>query len=439
MAGVISNLLSAASAGLMAIFVVAALVVIDPVVASAALLGFGSIYAGVILLARKPLASNSTKIHDAHTSWLQTINEGLGGIRDILLDHSQEHFIQRFDRTDWAFRLAEAMNGTLGGVPRYLVESLGMVLIAGLAYGLTARDATGSGLVSAIPLLGALALGAQRLMPLLQQVYSGWSSVIGQKRALDALAEFIVSSAGSAAADPGQTMRFSDAVCFHNVSFRYASRGSDVLRDVNLRIGKGQRIGLIGSTGCGKSTALDLLMGLLEPTAGQITVDGVPLIGQARLAWQAHIGHVSQSIYLADCSIAGNIAFGQDAPGIDHQRVRAAAQQAQIADFIEALPAQYETTVGERGVRLSGGQRQRIGIARALYKNADVLVLDEATSALDHGTEEAVMDAISSLSTDITVILVAHRVSTLRNCDLIVEFRAGQWVRCGSYRDLIAS
>ena len=216
-------------------------------------------------------------------------------------------------------------------------------------------------------------------------------------------------------------------------------RVPDVLRDIDLSIGKGQRIGLIGNTGGGKSTAIDLLMGLLEPTGGQITVDSVPMTGQARLQWQAHIGHVSQSVYLADCSLAENIAFGHDAALIDYQLLRAAAHRAQIADYIETLPAQYETQVGERGVRLSGGQRQRIGIARALYKNADVLVFDEATSALDSATEQAVMKAIANLSKDITVVQVAHRISTLSNCDLILELRDGHLLRSCRYDDLVAS
>ena len=223
------------------------------------------------------------------------------------------------------------------------------------------------------------------------------------------------------------------------MSFKYGPSGRDVLREVDLIIGKGQRVGLVGNTGSGKSTSVDLLMGLLSPTTGQITVDGVPLIGQAQREWQRHIGHVSQSIYLADCSLAENIAFGQSAADIDYQRVRTAARQAKIADYIEALPAQYETRVGERGVRLSGGQRQRIGIARALYKNADVLVFDEATSALDYDTEQAIMDNIAGLSKDITVILIAHRLSTLRDCDLIIEISDGRVLRSGSYRDIIAS
>jgi ABC-type bacteriocin/lantibiotic exporter with double-glycine peptidase domain len=278
-----------------------------------------------------------------------------------------------------------------------------------------------------------------RLMPLLQHLYMVWSTVAGHKSTLEDVAKLIKDSAGPPVAQAGQPLSFTEAIRFQKVSFRYVAAGPDVLRDIDLCIGKGQRIGLIGNTGGGKSTANDLLMGLLEPTAGQITVDGVPLTGQARLQWQAHIGHVSQSIYLADCSVAENIAFGQNPKDIDCQRIRATARQAQIADYIESLPGQYETRVGERGVRLSGGQRQRIGIARALYKNADVLVFDEATSALDNATEQAIMQAIANLSKDITVILIAHRFSTLRNCELIIELHNGRLARICSYQDIIGS
>jgi ABC-type multidrug transport system fused ATPase/permease subunit len=433
------NILLFFSASLMVVFVVAALLAIDPAVATAALLGVGIIYAGVLLQARKPLAANSAILQGAYSSRIQSVNEGLGGIRDVLLDRSQELFVQRFSLIDWAFRRAQASNQILYFGPRLLVESLGMLLIVGLAYWLTVQERMGSSLVGAIPVLGALALGAQRLMPQLQNLYLGWSSVVSKKGILEDVAKMIEESAGPPVEQSGRTLSFTDTIRFQKVSFSYGSGGSDVLHDIDLCIGKGQRIGLIGNTGGGKSTAIDLLMGLLEPTRGQIRVDGVPLIGRARLEWQAHIGHVSQSIYLADCSLAENIAFGRDPTLIDHQRIRAAAHQAQIAGYIETLPAQYETQVGERGVRLSGGQRQRIGIARALYKNADVLVFDEATSALDSATEQAIMKAIANLSKDITVVQAAHRISTLRNCDLILELRDGYLLRSCRYEDLVAS
>ena len=211
----------------------------------------------------------------------------------------------------------------------------------------------------------------------------------------------------------------------------------EVIKRLNLQIPRGSRVGFIGKTGSGKSTAIDLIMGLLEPMSGGIEIDGQLLTSANRRAWQAQIAHVPQSIYLADVTIAENIAFGLDVHDIDQQRMREAARKAQLAEFIETLPAQYQTEVGERGVRLSGGQRQRIGLARALYKQADVLVLDEATSALDDATEKAVMEAIDSLGKGITVLMVAHRVSTLSSCDRIFELKNGSLLREGSYQEVI--
>ena len=207
--------------------------------------------------------------------------------------------------------------------------------------------------------------------------------------------------------------------------------------DINLNIPKGTKIGFIGSTGSGKSTIIDILMGLLEPTEGKILVDGQPLNHELYRAWQSTIAHVPQSIFLADTTISGNIAFGIPTKQIDYDRVKLAAKQARLAEFIESRPEGYNAIVGERGVRLSGGQRQRIGIARALYKQASVLVFDEATSALDNDTEQSVMQAIDGLSYDMTIFIVAHRLTTLKNCDFIVQLESGKISNKYTYEQLI--
>jgi ATP-binding cassette subfamily B protein len=221
------------------------------------------------------------------------------------------------------------------------------------------------------------------------------------------------------------------------VSFRYSSQMPYVLKQLNLSIVKGSRVGFIGTTGSGKSTLLDIIMGLLQPTDGTLEIDGQAITFANNRSWQAHIAHVPQAIFLADSSIEENIAFGVPKDQIDFQRVRQAAQQAQIAESIESWPDQYQTFVGERGIRLSGGQRQRIGIARALYKKADVIIFDEATSALDNETEQAVMQAIEGLSKDLTLLIIAHRLSTLKNCTQIVELGEGCIKRAGSYHDIV--
>ena len=229
---------------------------------------------------------------------------------------------------------------------------------------------------------------------------------------------------------------FKRDITLDQMSFRYATRGP-ALHNVSLTIARGERIGLVGETGSGKSTLLDVLMGLLDPTSGAVLIDGEPLSDSNRANWQAQIAHVPQAIYLADSSIAANIAFGEPPDAIDMERVRDAAVHAHIAEFIASLPDGYSTTVGERGIRLSGGQRQRIGIARALYKRASVLVFDEATSALDSKVEAAIMHSIFELERELTLIMIAHRPTTLSGCDRIVRLAAGEIVAVGSFDELL--
>ncbi|MGE0873745.1 MAG: ABC transporter ATP-binding protein [Burkholderiales bacterium] len=433
---VVFNLLTTCSAVLMAACIVVTLLFIDAQVALAALLGFGGVYVAVTAFTRKRLARNSEAINRAYDSRVQTMQEGLGGIRDVLLDKAQGVFARRFVEIDWPMRQAQASNNFIAPSPRFVVEALGMVLIALLAYYLTAA---GGGVVAAIPALGALALGAQRLMPLLQQAYQGWVYVAGNRQLLGDVAVLLRQPVSSYMQADVAPMPFEHQITLDKVSFRYQPAAPLVLDDVSLAIARGSRVGLTGTTGSGKSTLMDLLMGLLEPASGRISVDGQALTGVARLAWQHNIAHVPQAIFLLDASFAENIAFGVDPGQVDMARVRAAARQAQIAEFIEAGPMGYEGLVGERGVRLSGGQRQRVGIARALYKQAKVLVFDEATSALDDDTEAAVMQAINGLGRDLTIVLIAHRVSTLQGCDIIHRLDQGRVAFSGSYDALLAT
>jgi len=315
------------------------------------------------------------------------------------------------------------------------MEALGMLLIAVLAYTL-AQEA--DGIAKAIPILGALALGAQRLLPVMQQSYAAWTSIqgiqISLQDTLDLLDQPLPDYANQPVAKP---LPFQQQIKLNQLSFRYSPQTAWVLRNLDLNIAKGSRIGIIGATGSGKSTLLDIVMGLLRPSEGSIEIDGQPVTIENHRAWQAHIAHVPQDIFLADSTIEENIAFSIPKDQIDHERVRQAAQQAQIADSINTWPKQYQTFVGERGVRLSGGQRQRIGIARALYKQADVIIFDEATSALDNETEQGIMQAIEGLSTELTILIIAHRLSTLRNCTQIVELGSGGILRTGSYQNIV--
>ena len=304
-----------------------------------------------------------------------------------------------------------------------------MVLIAAFSLYVSGRP---GGIVSALPMLGAMALGAQRLLPLFQQVYFSWAQIYGNRGTLANLAQLLdLPVKPEPAGEP--IAEFSVALDFDRVSFTYPTGTRPALDDVSLTVPKGARIGLVGKSGSGKSTLADLVMGLLDPTAGRLLIDGRKLDDSTRTSWQAQIAHVPQSIFLSDSTIASNIAFGREGGDIDMARVRAAAAAADLHDYIATLPAGYDSLVGERGIRLSGGQRQRIGIARALYKNATVLVLDEATSALDDETEGSVMAAIARLPRSLTVISIAHRLSTLRSCDTIVRLEDGRIVAMGPY------
>lgn len=433
---ILYSLLTLVSAALMSVCIVATLVLIDAVVATVTLLSFGSIYAVVSVLVSKNLGNNSQIINNASNTRVQAVQEGLGGIRDVLLDHTQPLLAHRFNQIDWSLRQAQARNQLITPSPRFAVEAIGMVLIAMLGYTMTASS---GGLAAAIPTLGALALGTQRLMPLLQQIYQGWAQVAGHRQELHDVVELLQQPIALETQKSVEPLTFEREIRLEHVSFRYQSHLPMVLEGLDLCIPKGARIGFIGITGSGKSTVMDIIMGLLCPSQGQINVDDTPIISTARLAWQCNIAHVPQAIFLADASFAENIACGVPIKQIDMVRVKQAARQAQIADFIETNPQGYHSLVGERGVRLSGGQRQRIGIARSLYKQATVLVFDEATSALDNETESAVIHAIENMGRDITVLMIAHHLTSLRGCDCIYRLDKGQIVSSGTYQELIAA
>jgi len=433
--GVLLPLMTLISATMLLVAVPVALIAIDPIVALVATAGFGTSYAVITWLSRRRLNRNSQRIADEYTHVVKALQEGLGGIRDVLLDGTQPVYCEVYRQADHLLRRAQGDNAFIAQSPRFAMEAIGMVLIAALAYGLSHQA---QGAATALPVLGALALGAQRLLPALQQGYGAWASMAGSHASLAATIELLDQPLPVELLRPAPTaLPFRAAIRFRGVRFRYNTDGPWVLDGLDLTIPKGARIGLVGGTGSGKSTTLDLLMGLLVPTEGEVLVDGQIITGNLVRAWQRTIAHVPQSIYLADATVAENIAFGVPRAAIDLHRVRGAARQAQIADFIESRPEGYEAHVGERGVRLSGGQRQRIGIARALYKRASVLVLDEATSALDNDTERSVMDAIEGLHRDLTVLLIAHRLTTVRHCDTIAELEHGRVIAQAPYEELL--
>jgi ATP-binding cassette, subfamily B, bacterial PglK len=423
------------SSALSVLLVTAALFAVDAAAAAVATAVFGGAYVLVMALQRRRIQTNGRRIATEQTHVVKAIQEGLGGIRDVLLDGTQSVYSDIYVSADLPLRRAQGNNIFVTQSPRYLMDTVGMVLIAVLAYGLSLQP---GGVATAVPVLGALALGAQRLLPTLQQCYSSWAGIIGSQAALTDVLRMLDQPLPPEALLPApEPLPLRDSVRFVGVRFRYHSEGPWVLDGLDLVIPRGSRIGIVGATGSGKSTTLDLLMGLLTPTEGEVLVDGEPVRGGRVRAWQRTIAHVPQTIFLADTTLAENIAFGVPRAAIDFERVRHVARQAQIADFIESRPEGFEASIGERGVRLSGGQRQRIGIARALYKRASVLVFDEATSALDNATERSVMDAIEGLQRDLTIVLIAHRLTTVRRCDTILELDQGRVAAHGTYEQLL--
>lgn len=411
-----------------------ALILFNPAISISVFIGFGVIYGIIGYVTRKRLSIIGKIKSEEYTRVIKILQEGLGGVRDILLDGNQAVYCKIFEESDQKFRRASAESAFIGGSPRFLIESFGMILLAIFAYLLSRSD---SGLVTVLPLLGAIALGAQRILPILQQVYQSLVTIKGNEKAFWDVLELLDQNIPEYIDLNIKPLKFSDCVRIEDLAFRYHPDQSWVIKDLSFNIYNGDRIGFIGVTGSGKSTLLDIVMALLEPSKGKLVVDNQIIDSNTiKRAWQANIAHVPQSIYLSDSTIAENIAFGISLDQIDFDRVRMAAKQAQIDSHIMSLKDGYNTFVGERGIRLSGGQRQRIGIARALYKEASVIIFDEATSALDNETEKAVIEAIEGLGKHLTVLLVAHRVTTLRNCNKIIELKSGKIFRTGTYNEL---
>lgn len=432
----ITPFLMLVSSSVMLAIILIAIIWFQPEIAISIFLGFGTIYLFIVLLTKNTLLNSSEKMARYSTKSIKYLQEGLGGIRDILIDGSQEMHCGIYIKNDNALRQAQGSVHFISHSPRYAIETLGIVLILILVYANT-RDPSVE-MAEIIPILGALALCAQRLLPLLQQSYLGWTTIRGGQFTLSDTLELLNQEMPTHIDSlQDECLKFNHSITLSDLSFEYGLPGQTILNKINFSINKGGRVGIVGKTGSGKSTLLDILMGLLLPSSGEMSIDGRPLnLGNMR-SWQKKIAHVPQSIYLSDSTIAENIAFGVPRDQIDIKKVIIASQLAQINSTIEMLPLKYATLVGERGVRLSGGQRQRIGIARALYKEADVLILDEATSALDEVTEEMVMKSIIEFNQNMTIFIVAHRLTTLKNCSEIIELGLGDIQWAGSYQEMI--
>ena len=417
---------------IMSLSIVLMLFVIDYLVTIMLITLFLFIYVLLSHSVKNKLKENSIIIANGQSDRIKSVQEGLGGIRDIILDSVQKIFVDRFATIEWGLRRAQGNNGLMSQIPRYVIEAFAFSLLCIIAFKLSKSN---EGVVNLLPIIGVFALSAQKLIPLMQMVYSSWTQVSGNYGVISDVIGLLNQSL------PLNTnykkILFNNVLVLKKVQFQYESNTRYVLKDINIKINKGMRVGFIGPTGSGKSTLIDIVMGLLQPSNGMIEVDGLPLNKSNITSWQSQVSHVPQFVYISDMSIAENIAFGVNFSDIDFNKVELAIKKAQLSTFVEKQKKGIKTNLGEQGILISGGERQRIGIARALYKDVDILILDEATSALDDKTEKEIMANIENLGSDITVLIIAHRLSTLSQCNIIFKLENGALVEKGTYNQLI--
>ena len=417
------------------------LVAVDPAVALGAGLVLGGAYALVYWIVRGHLRRIGEEGGRHNRDRFEATTEALGGIKGIRLLGAERHYLGRFARPSEALARRMSTGNTIAHVPKYAIEAVGFSGVLGLALLMLARHGGSSATMGEVlPLIGLYAFAGYRLLPAVQAIYRGFTLLRFGDAGLESL------EADLALADHGRDLPAEEAaplplrreIALQDVDFVYPGSDGVGLHGVSLRIPAGARVGIVGRTGSGKTTLIDMILGLLEPARGQLVIDGAAITADTLRGWQRGIGYVPQDIFLRDGTVAENIAFATPTERIDMARVEAAARLARLHEFVSTeLPEGYRSEVGERGVRLSGGQRQRIGIARALYHDPMVLVFDEATSALDNRTEAEVMEAIGALDGGKTVLMIAHRLSTVQRCDMIVVMDHGRIVATGSYDELM--
>jgi ATP-binding cassette subfamily B protein len=431
--GIVFSIISVVSATFLLITISAIIIFINPIVSLPLIFVISAIYLALTKFFKLKLLKDGKVKVDSETKLLKILQESYGGMRDILIDQTQEVYARIFQKVDLKMRHALGNAQILANLPRFIIESVGIILLTIATYLMVDPNL---GFISAFPILALMAMGAQKVLPILQQIFLGISSVRSSQAALEEVMDIALYGSLIKKEGPGDNLTFQHEIIFNNVSFFYDVPFSKAIEGISFRIKKGAWIGLIGSSGSGKSTLVDILLGLLKPESGSVLIDACPLTTSNIQSWQKKIAHVPQSIFLADLSVSENIAFGIDPEKIDMKRVVWAAKIAHISAVIENLPLGYRTLLGERGSRLSGGQRQRIGIARALYKKAELIVLDESTSALDVDTELQIIRNLEHELKNVTVIIVSHREKILRSCTSIIKMSTGRIVEIGTYDSL---
>ena len=411
------------SYGVVLLSMVGILLLYDPLMAIATAFVLGLFYASIYMLVRKKLTQIGQEFTQANKERYQTCQEALAGIKDVMINNAEHGYIKQFEESSRVFARHIATRETLGQVPLNIIETIGYGCLIGLAMLLVV---SGKEVSHILPVLGLYGFAAYRMLPAAQNMYRAISQIKFSEQVLSVLKpEFALEKdeLKHIEKDSTQYLKFEHSIRLENISFAYPNRiESSILNNFSLEVNKNASLGIVGKSGSGKSTLMDIMLGLLFPQQGKVYIDDVELTADNITQWRDLVGYVPQNIYLADKSIAENIAFGVAKIDIDLKRVEFVARQAQIDDFIQSqLPLGYHTLVGERGVMLSGGQRQRIGIARALYKNPQVLFMDEATSALDTETEQAVNEAIQNLNGKMTMVIIAHRESAVAQCNQILK------------------
>ena len=438
--GAINNTLQVISASLVCLFISIAIIIINIklFLFSAALIIFT--YLLISNIVKNRLKNNSYLISTNSKNQIQIIQESINSIRDIIINNTQRKFLNLYYQSDQKKRIKIAQNLFISSFPKYTIEAVAIFIAIIISFKF---NNSSNGDAQFITLAGSLALSAQRLLPLVQQIYAGWASLNNNISSIQIITDSLQEKIKEVKSLKMKNhLVFNKSISFINVSFRYKNKKKFTIKNLNVEIKKGQSIGIIGETGCGKSTFIDLLMGLLIPTSGKIVIDNHTSINKKTdpfilKNYQKLISHVPQKIYLSDCNFAENIAFNEKDLKINFKKVLSASVDSACDQFIRDTDKGYSTIVGEGGIKLSGGQRQRIAIARALYKTHQILILDEATSALDMSTEDLIIKKITNSNNDVTLIIVAHRLQTLKNCDQIIELKNGSIKSIGVPSDYI--